>query len=59
MPRRREIAKRELLPDPIYDSPLVTKFINTVMRDGKKSTAEGVIYHEHRHHQGEDRRRSR
>jgi small subunit ribosomal protein S7 len=44
MPRRREIPKRELPPDPVYGSPLVTKFINTVMQDGKKSTAEQVMY---------------
>ena len=44
MPRRREIAKRELVPDPVYSSPLVTKFINTVMHDGKKSVAEGIVY---------------
>ena len=44
MPRRREIAKRELLPDPIYQSSLVTKFMNTIMLDGKKSTAERVLY---------------
>jgi small subunit ribosomal protein S7 len=44
MPRRREIAKRELLPDPIYQSSLVTKFMNTVMVGGKKSTAERVLY---------------
>ena len=44
MPRRREIAKREVLPDPIYSSPLVTKFINTVMKEGKRSTAEGILY---------------
>ena len=44
MPRRRVIAKRELLPDPIYQSQLVTRFINTVMLDGKRSTAEGVMY---------------
>mgnify|MGYP001141108779 CR=1 FL=1 len=44
MPRRRVIAKRELLPDPIYQSSLVTKFMNTVMLDGKKSTAESVLY---------------
>ena len=43
MPRRREIAKRELLPDPIYQSSLVTKFMNTIMLDGKKST-ERVLY---------------
>ena len=45
MPRRRVIAKRELAADPIYQSPLVTRFINTVMRDGKRNTAEGILYH--------------
>ena len=44
MPRRREIAKRELLPDPIYQSSLVTKFINTIMLDGKKSLAQSAFY---------------
>ena len=44
MPRRREIAKREGPPDPIYSSPLVTKFINTVMKEGKRSTAESILY---------------
>jgi small subunit ribosomal protein S7 len=44
MPRRREIAKRETPPDPIYASGLVTKFVNTVMQDGKKSVAQGVLY---------------
>ncbi|MCL4813111.1 MAG: 30S ribosomal protein S7 [Vicinamibacteraceae bacterium] len=44
MPRRREIAKRELAQDPLYQSPLVTKFINTVMSDGKRSTAERIMY---------------
>jgi small subunit ribosomal protein S7 len=44
MPRRRVIAKRELAADPLYQSPLVTRFINTVMRDGKKNTAEGILY---------------
>ena len=44
MPRRREIAKREVPPDPLYISPLVTKFINTVMKEGKRSTAEGILY---------------
>ncbi|MET0620610.1 MAG: 30S ribosomal protein S7, partial [Thermoanaerobaculia bacterium] len=41
MPRRRVVAKREILPDPLYNSQLVTKFINSVMSQGKKSTAEG------------------
>ena len=44
MPRRREIPKRELAADPVYASTLVTKFINTVMNDGKKSTAEHILY---------------
>ena len=44
MPRRREIPKRELAPDPLYNSALVAKFINTVMSDGKRSTAERILY---------------
>jgi small subunit ribosomal protein S7 len=44
MPRRRVIAKREILPDPLYNSQLVTKFINSVMSQGKKSVAEGILY---------------
>jgi small subunit ribosomal protein S7 len=44
MPRRREIPKREVPPDPLYASPLVTKFVSTVMRDGKRSTAELILY---------------
>ncbi len=44
MPRRREVPKREILPDPIYNSQLVTKFINVVMREGKKSVAERIFY---------------
>ncbi|MGH9456761.1 MAG: 30S ribosomal protein S7 [Thermoanaerobaculia bacterium] len=44
MPRRREIPKREVLPDPLYNSQLVTKFINSLMVDGKKSTAESIFY---------------
>jgi small subunit ribosomal protein S7 len=45
MPRRREIPKREILPDPLYNSTLVSKFINTLMSRGKKSLAERVLYH--------------
>ena len=45
MPRRREIPKHELPADPLYSSTLVSKFINTVMRDGKRSTAESILYH--------------
>lgn len=44
MPRRRVAERREVMPDPIYSSPLVTKFINGVMWDGKKSTAESIFY---------------
>lgn len=44
MPRRRGIPKREVLPDPVYNSPLVAKFVNALMWDGKKSTAEGILY---------------
>jgi small subunit ribosomal protein S7 len=44
MPRRREVPKREILPDPIYNSQLVTRFVNVVMRDGKKSTAQRIFY---------------
>ncbi len=44
MPRRREVPKREILSDPIYNSQLVTKFVNVLMRDGKKSVAERILY---------------
>jgi small subunit ribosomal protein S7 len=44
MPRRRVIAKREILPDPVYNSPVIAKFINTMMWGGKKSTAERILY---------------
>ncbi len=44
MPRRRVIAKREIAPDPVYSSALVTKFVNTVMNAGKRSTAEQILY---------------
>jgi len=44
MPRRREIAKREVPADPIYGRQLVTKFISTIMRGGKRSTAERIMY---------------
>lgn len=44
MPRRREVVKREVLPDPKYGSTLVAKFINCLMWDGKKSTAEAIFY---------------
>ena len=44
MPRRREIPKRDVPADPLYESPLVSKFINCVMSDGKRSTAERILY---------------
>ncbi len=44
MPRRREVPKRDAVPDPLYSSALVTKFINTIMRAGKRSTAEAIMY---------------
>jgi small subunit ribosomal protein S7 len=44
MPRRREIPKREVLPDPKYASQDVSKFINVLMTGGKKSVAERIIY---------------
>ena len=44
MSRRGIIPKREILPDPVYNSQLVTKFINVVMKDGKKSVAERILY---------------
>ena len=44
MPRRREVAKRVILPDPKYHDRLVAKFMNAVMLDGKKSVAESIVY---------------
>ena len=44
MPRRRDVVKRPIPPDPIYNSTLVTKFVRTVMKSGKRSTAEGLLY---------------
>ncbi|OGV26805.1 MAG: 30S ribosomal protein S7 [Legionellales bacterium RIFCSPHIGHO2_12_FULL_37_14] len=44
MPRRREVPKREILPDPKYNSELLAKFINVLMLSGKKSTAEKIVY---------------
>jgi len=44
MPRRREVPKREILPDPVYNSQLVTKFVNVVMKSGKKTVAEKILY---------------
>jgi len=44
MPRRREVIKRDVLPDPKYSSKLVTKFINNLMSQGRKSIAESILY---------------
>ena len=44
MPRKGNIAKRDVLPDPIYKSKVVTKLINQIMRDGKKGTAQKILY---------------
>lgn len=44
MPRRREVPKRVILPDPKFGDQLVAKFVNIVMNDGKKSTAEQIVY---------------
>ena len=42
--RKKRAVKRDVLPDPIYDSKVVTKLINTIMNDGKKGTAEKILY---------------
>src|SRR5712691_2783659 len=44
MPRKGHIAKREVEPDAVYNSTLVTKFVNSMMWDGKKSTSESIFY---------------
>ena len=44
MPRRGQIAKRDVLPDPLYNSKLVTRLINNVMCDGKKGVAQKIVY---------------
>ena len=44
MPRRGNIAKRDVLPDPLYNSKLVTRLINSVMYDGKKGVAQKIVY---------------
>ena len=44
MPRKGHIAKRDVLPDPIYNSKVVTRAINTIMLDGKKGTAQTILY---------------
>ena len=44
MPRKGYIAKRDVLPDPIYNSKLVTRLINKLMLDGKRGTAQTILY---------------
>ncbi|MBR6545930.1 MAG: 30S ribosomal protein S7 [Clostridia bacterium] len=44
MPRRGQISKREVLPDPMYNSQLVTRLVNNVMYDGKKGVAQKIVY---------------
>jgi len=44
MPRKGHVQKRDVLPDPLYNSKIVTKVINSVMLDGKKGTAQGIVY---------------
>jgi small subunit ribosomal protein S7 len=44
MPRRREIEKRDILPDPKYSNKMVAKFVNSLLKRGKKSTAESILY---------------
>lgn len=44
MPRRGNIAKRDVLPDPMYNSKLVTKLVNNIMYDGKKGVAQKIVY---------------
>lgn len=44
MPRKGPVPKRDVLPDPVYNSKLVTRFINKIMMKGKKGVAEGIVY---------------
>lgn len=44
MPRRGSVPKRDVLPDPLYNSKLVTKLINNIMYDGKKGVAQKIVY---------------
>ena len=44
VPRRGNVPKRDVLPDPIYNSKLVTKLINNIMLDGKKGIAQTIVY---------------
>ena len=42
--RKKRAVKRDVLPDPVYNSKVVTKLINTIMQDGKKGTAQTILY---------------
>ena len=44
MPRRREVTKRKILPDPKHNSPVVARFVNNLLKKGKKSVAESILY---------------
>ena len=44
MPRRREVEKRDVLPDPKFNNKLVAKFVNSLLKRGKKSVAESIMY---------------
>ena len=44
MPRKGNVPKREVLPDPVYGSVVVSKLINNIMLDGKKGVAQGIVY---------------
>ena len=44
MPRRSGVPKRDVLPDPVYGSKVVTKLVNQIMLDGKKGTAQTIVY---------------
>ena len=57
MPRKGHIAKRKVEPDPVYGSDLVTKFVNSMMWQGKKRTAEGIFYEALTQAAGKGRRR--
>ena len=58
MPRKGPAPRRELMPDPIYRSLLVTQIVNKVLLHGKRSTAEKIVYTALETHRGEDRRRA-
>ena len=45
MPRKGRVVKRDVLPDPVYNSKLVTRLINRIMIDGKRGTAQTILYH--------------